>query len=71
MPDVNSISVFANRVTRAPDCWEATAMFATEGDEDFDDLDLAEYGETAAEAIGKAALKLDSMPASAFKAKAP
>ncbi len=64
------VSVFARRVTAEPDCWEATAMFAVEGDEDFDELDLAEYGETMAEAIGKAALKLDSMPMSEFKAKA-
>jgi hypothetical protein len=66
--DVDSISIFANRV--APDRWEATAMFAVEGDDDFDELDLAEHGETAAEAIGKAALKLDSLPVSAFKAEA-
>jgi hypothetical protein len=70
MPDVDFVSVFARRVTAAPDCWEATAMFGLEGDGDMDELELAEYGETAAEAIGKAALKLDSMPVSAFKAKA-
>lgn len=52
--------LFARMVGEGPDVWETTAMFGIAGDDDMDDLDLAEYGKTIEESLGRAVLALET-----------